>query len=113
MYTLDKAAFDDDIIITKFDIKGIVKMMTIWVILQLHKSFSGNSIFVDIDKDIFPNHVSNIPIDWLKKYCSCDKCLDTEISRRSMTFHDPAQTPLPEVEYEPYMNDGSNRIVYE
>lgn len=54
---------------------------------------------MQINNDYLDNHVTEVELAWLRKYCNCDACLSSAISRREPNYFDPKVTALPTVDY--------------
>lgn len=51
------------------------------------------------------DHVTTLPLEWLRRHCYSDVTLDAMMDAKVMKFRDPAQHPLPTIEYKDTRDD--------
>lgn len=80
MYPLDRTKFEDKLIVENAVI-------------------SGNELHCFITKDIYSDHVTKIPLQYLLANCNCNSCITSELAKRRIVPRS-IKDSVPYVEYE-------------
>lgn len=48
---------------------------------------------MNINEEAMENHVTTIPMEWLRDNCHCSKCMELTIKKSNIKFGDPKSIP--------------------
>ncbi|XP_077975320.1 putative gamma-butyrobetaine dioxygenase [Styela clava] len=87
MYPLDRTEFEDNIMIESATV-------------------SGKELHCIITKDVYPNHVTKISLDYLLSNCNCDSCINKDLEKRNCVMAHPSKHSVPYADYDSTLTEG-------
>ncbi|XP_076820005.1 gamma-butyrobetaine dioxygenase-like isoform X2 [Clavelina lepadiformis] len=69
-------------------------------ILHVHEDEEKAEIHLNYKGEVFTDHETILPLEWLRNHCYCDRCLSNMIEERQMKFALPSKDGLRPLHYD-------------